>query len=156
MKRVNQHCKRDKCHTKAHMKLMGGSQDNDLHGMQGITKFLQTWAICWTCVKSWSYVGQLTSKTTERNATQARNNLSTRRHSFFVLAGTTPYAASRHCTSETRGANRLVDGIGGVGSFPFFRNKHSLFFLDYKPVKAPATLVLYDNYWAWRKFERVM
>ena len=42
VKRVNQHCKRDKCHAKAGMKLMGGGQDNDLHGMQDIRQFLQT------------------------------------------------------------------------------------------------------------------
>ena len=40
VKRVNQHCKRDKCHTKARMKLMG-VEDNILHGMQDNRQFFQ-------------------------------------------------------------------------------------------------------------------
>ena len=32
----------------------------------------------------------------------------------------------------------------------------SSFIFDYKPVKVPSMLVLYENYWAWRKFSKAM
>ena len=41
VKWVNQHCKRDKSHQKACMKLMGHSDDS-LHGMQDIKDFFVT------------------------------------------------------------------------------------------------------------------
>lgn len=41
VKRVNQHCKRDKSHQKARMKLMGHSDDS-LHGMQDIRDFFKS------------------------------------------------------------------------------------------------------------------
>ena len=40
VKRVNQHCKRDKSHMKAHMKAMGHSiSDTELQGVQDIRTF---------------------------------------------------------------------------------------------------------------------
>ena len=41
VKRINQHCKRDKSHSKARMKLMGKDEDSTSHGTQDIRKFFK-------------------------------------------------------------------------------------------------------------------